>query len=398
MTRQQATELLQRYRDGSCSEEEKKIVEHWYASMEADSTREWTEDEKLMFSGELFEKIMSEIAKDEPGKTVSFKKYFGWWKMIAAVLVLCTGAIIWSSIKNNKNEQGPRNSQNALAGHDVLPGKSGAILTLADGQKILLDTAADSTILVQGNPGILNKNGTLTYDEADAGSGPVAYNSIVTPNGRQFKLVLSDGTRVWLNAASSLHYPVYFGPGGRSVEISGEAYFEVAEKKDAKGVKIPFNVKVLHEKGMPAEITVLGTHFNVNAYDDEPDTKVTLLEGSVRVGNTASNPVLIKPGEQAKISEKISIDKNADLEMVMAWKNGVFTFKNADVATVMRQAERWYNIKVEYPNGIPSDTLNGGIPRDVKLSEFLDIIRYSEIRASIQNGIVEIKPAAAGKH
>jgi len=280
--------------------------------------------------------------------------------------------------------------------NDALPGRSGAILTLSNGQKILLDTTADGMIPVQGGPAILNSNGTLTYDDRN-GAGIVAYNSIVTPKGRQYRLVLSDGTKVWLNAASSLYYPVYFTRGTRKVEVSGEAYFEVAEKKDMQGKKVPFVVKVNHGSGSPAEVQVLGTHFNINAYDDEPDTKVTLLEGRVSVSTAAVEPVMIFPGQQASVDNKIEINKEVDLDLVMAWKNGTFNFKNADVKAVMRQAERWYDIRVEYPQGIPRDTLNGGISRDVKLSEFLDIIRYSDIRATIQNGVVEIKPATAGK-
>jgi ferric-dicitrate binding protein FerR (iron transport regulator) len=397
MTKEQAIILLQRYREGLCSEEEKEAIECWYALLEANGEWKWTDGEEALFGEELFEQISMEIAEDREDKAIKMSKRVSWWKVAAAVLLLGATTFTWILLRHD-NEKKQRVERVAAAkdSNDALPGKTGAILTLSNGQKILLDTAADGTILVQGRSKILNNNGTLRYDDNN-NSGVVAYNSIATPKGRQYKLVLSDGTKVWLNAASSLYYPVYFANEARKVEVSGEAYFEVAEKKNVKGKKIPFVVEIKRGSGSPAEVQVLGTHFNINAYDDEPDTKVTLLEGAVSVHTAFAKPVTIFPGQQARVDNKIEVNKEVDLEFVMAWRNGVFNFRNADVKAVMRQAERWYDIKVDYPQGVPRDTLNGGISRDVKLSEFLDIIRYSDIRATIRDGVVEIKPAMTGK-
>ncbi|MFT3946775.1 MAG: FecR family protein [Agriterribacter sp.] len=399
MTGEEAIAILRRYRNGTCSDEDAKIIEQWYAALEAEGMAEWSDDEKPGFSRDVFERIQAEIIKEQQANSpvVNVKKNI-WWKVAAAAAIIVgIGSFAWLKYGSNEDRKITKFPGNTIPHrYDAEPGKNGAVLTLANGMKIVLDTASGGIINVPGEPQIFNKDGTLTYN-GDNSSHITAYNSIVTPKGRQYKLILADGTRVWLNAASSLHYPVVFNKKPRNIEVSGEAYFEVAESLDEKGNKIPFIVKILHEKGEPSEVQVLGTHFNINAYDDEPDTKVTLLEGAVRVHNALNKPVQIKPGQQAKIGEKISVDEHADIDLVMAWKNGVFNFKNVDIGTVMRQAERWYDIRVSYPLGIPSDTLNGGISRDVQLSEFLDIIRYSDINATIRDGVVDIQPASAGK-
>lgn len=394
MTKEQAIILLQRYREGLCTEEERKAVERWYALLEAKGEWDWTDEDKTFFRKELLERVKMEIAEEMEDNVKAMPKRVLLWRVAAAVLVL-GGVAVWIVFSGtNVKKQTVETVVAAPDNNDVLPGKTGAILTLSDGQKILLDTASGGTITLQGGRSVVNRDGTLTYAGKDEVAGIVAYNSIVTPRGRQYKLILSDGTKVWLNAASSLYYPVHFSEGIRKVEVTGEAYFEVAAQTNAKGEKTPFTVKINRESDQSAEVQVLGTHFNINAYDDEPDTKVTLLEGAVTVSTPSAAPVMIRPGQQARVNRKIEVNKEADIELTMAWKNGNFQFKNVDIGTVMRQAERWYDIKVNYPESIPADTLNGGISRDVKLSEFLDIIRYSDIRAIIRDGVVEIKPAA----
>lgn len=398
MTKEQVIILLQRYREGLCSEKEREAVERWYALLEEKGEWNWTDEEKVLFREELFERIALEITEDDQEKVVEISKRISWRKVAAAVLLLGSTVYTWVWIGGNKEKKhSPVPQTVARITNDVLPGKTGAILTLSDGRQVLLDTMADGTIAVQGASSILNKDGALTYEKPGEVSDTVAHNSLVTPRGRQYKVILSDGTKVWLNAASSLYYPVIFKGDERKVEVSGEAYFEVAEQRNMKDRKIPFVVKINQGSGSPAEVQVLGTHFNINAYDDEPNTKVTLLEGAVSVRTATVEPIMIFPGQQARMSNKIEVERDVDIDDVMAWKNGVFHFKNVDVKAVMRQAERWYNIRVEYPEGVPRDTLNGGISRDVTLSQFLDIIRYSDIRATIREGVVEIKPAMAGK-
>lgn len=398
MTKEEAIHLLRRYREGLCSEEERQSVEEWYASLEENGKLKWTPEEKFLFNEGLFENIVAEITEEKPFRVVRMPMGILWMKIAASVILLGATVFTWVFI-SHKGKQKQLIDAVSAAPHtnDALPGKTGAILTLSNGTKILLDTTAIGTIAMQGGTSIVNNDGMLTYN-TEKDSHSEAYNSVVTPKGRQYKLVLSDGTKVWLNAASSMYYPVSFGDDQRIVEVSGEAYFEVTEQLNARGLKRPFIVRVIRKSENPAEVQVLGTHFNINAYDDEADTKVTLLEGAIQVSKAGTSPVLVHPGQQARLSSKIRIDKRTDLEVVMAWKNGIFHFKNSDVRTVMRQAERWYDIKVAYPKGVPSDTLNGAISRNVKLSEFLEIIRYSDIQATIENDIVEIKPGLTRKN
>ncbi len=401
MTNEEAKELLIRYRLGECSEEERQTIEEWYASLENSSDWEWSEEDKKAFKSILHSRIMSEVAR-ERSLTSSTRKIWMRWQIAAAVVVFAIASVVAYVLFFRGEKQPPiaqtSGRETLLTVHDVLPGRTGAILTLDNGSKISLDSTRNGKLATQGATSILNNNGMLRYSEAANAGGIQTYNTITTPNGREYAVVLSDGTRVWLNAASSVHYPVtFFESATRTIEMSGEAYFEVAEKISKTGEKVPFTVRIKHENGEEEEVQVLDTHFNVNAYDEEAGTAVTLLEGAVRVTKAGLQPVLIQPGQQAQISKYISVEKNADIESVMAWKNGRFLFKKAGIQTIMRQAARWYDIEINYPGKIPADTLSGGISKNVKLSEFLKILEYSEIDVSINNKVVEIRPAEAGK-
>jgi len=401
MTNEEAKELLGRYRLGKCTEEEIRIIEAWYASLESNSDWKWSEEDKKAFKSMLRNRILSEVSRERA--QISFDgKIRMRWQMAAAVVVFAIASIV-AYVLFSRHEKQSLITQTSLrdtvlAIHDVLPGRTGAILTLDNGSKISLDSTQNGKLTIQGATSVLNDNGTLTYSRAANGSSIRVYNTITTPKGREYAVILSDGTKVWLNAASSIHYPVtFFESDTRTVEMSGEAYFEVAEKVSSTGEKVPFHVRIKHENGEEEEVQVLGTHFNVNAYDEEPGTMVTLLEGAVRVAKAGLKPVLIRPGQQAQVKKEINVEENADIESVMAWKNGRFLFKKAGIQTIMRQAARWYDIEVNYPDRIPSDILSGGISKNVKLSEFLKILEYSEISVSVNNNVIEIRPAEAGK-
>ena len=224
---------------------------------------------------------------------------------------------------------------------DIAPGGDKAILTLADGTKVVLDTAGNGAITRQGNVTVIKLNGQLAYQPSTLTStSTLTYNTISTPRGGQYQLVLADGSKVWLNAASSLRFPTAFAGKERRVEVTGEAYFEVAH--DAA---MPFIV----QRG-EAEVKVLGTHFNINGYEDEPSLKITLLEGKVRVSSRDQTAVL-KPGQQAQLqttNSKLQTTNQVDIDEVVAWKNGLFQFEQADIKTIMRQVARWYNVDVVF--------------------------------------------------
>ncbi|UYQ91149.1 FecR domain-containing protein [Chitinophaga horti] len=280
-----------------------------------------------------------------------------WWS-VAAAAVVAVGTGIWLL-----RDQSPVNNAPLAVTQPVPaiePGREGAVLTLADGSTMSLDSLGNGVIASQGGSKVLLQNGQLAYEQAD-GTAP-AWNAITTPNARQFRLTLHDGTKVWLNAATVLRYPTAFKGGERKVELSGEAYFEVA-----KNDRQPFRVVV----GDTATVEVLGTSFNVNAYHDEPAVRTTLLDGSVRM-QKSKDAVLLRPGQQAVMQQIISIDKQANIEGAVAWKNGKFNFEGASLEEFTRQIARWYDIEVEYRGRTPKMQIKGKAGRDLQLQELLD--------------------------
>ena len=243
---------------------------------------------------------------------------------------------------------------------DIAPGGNKAILTLADGTQIILDSVANGKLTNQGNTKIIKLDGKLAYSST-GNSSEILYNTITTPNGGQYQLILEDGSKVWLNAASSLRFPSAFVGKQRNIELTGEAYFEIA-----KNANMPFNVLVNN-----MNVQVLGTHFNVMAYKDESEIKTTLLEGVVKV--TSGGAVgLLKPGKQARLDNSGNIKiADADIETEMAWKNGLFLFDYTDIKTIMRQLSRWYDADISFEGNITHKTFTAQISRNTNLSAVL---------------------------
>ncbi|MDR6568993.1 DUF4974 domain-containing protein [Chitinophaga ginsengisegetis] len=258
---------------------------------------------------------------------------------------------------------------------DIGPGGNKAILTLANGDKVVLEEAKNGLISQQGNTSV-NKtgSGSLLYNkEAGSAAATIVYNTLSTPYGGQYQMTLQDGTKVWLNAGSSLRFPASFPGNERNVILTGEAYFEVA-KDNAR----PFFVTVNAGSGAPMTVRVLGTHFNINAYPDEQHNIVTLLEGAVKVGCGQEN-ALLAPGKEAilnRTSGKINI-KDGDTEGAVAWKNGYFLFENEKIESIMRQISRWYDVEISYQGDVSGKAIGGSLSRSKNVSEVLNMLELT---------------------
>lgn len=317
------------------------------------------------------------------GKKGRLTALFTMTRVAAAIIiiVLCAGGYLLYTNQRHPTASG----QGTLAKNDIAPGGNKAILTLANGQTIILDSVHNGLLAKQGNASITKqKNGQLAYNSLNEKPTEILYNTLATPRGGQYQLVLPDGSKVWLNAASSIHYPTAFTGGQRNVEITGEAYFEV-EKSPNK----PFVVSV---NGM--QVKVLGTHFNINAYNDESLVRTTLLEGSVLVKKDAAT-ALLKPGEQAQLAKEgaVKMVQDVDLEEVVAWKNRQFYFQGADIHTVMRQLSRWYDVDVIYQNKNIDTEFYLEMSSTSKLSDVLRVLELTgKIKFRIEGKRVIILP------
>jgi transmembrane sensor len=328
-----------------------------------------------------FDRIFASIQKAMPARRrapLSISR--PWLRAAAAILILImAGASAWLLLRSRSRKEPVAQ---AITKQDIpAPAQTHAILTLSNGQKIILDTANNGALAQQGRIDLVKTaGGEITYNGKATGTTALTYNTLSNPRGSKVvTIALNDGTRVWLNAASAVTYPVAFTGTDRTVEVTGEAYFEIA-KDPAK----PFIVRTTGQ-----EIRVLGTHFNVNSYSDEPTTKTTLLEGSIKI-TSGNRSLILKPGEQADQlrSGGLSAISGVDLVETMAWKNGLFAFHNADLPAVMRQLARWYNIEVTYEGHIPQEKFqfNGKMGKDLTLSEVLDLLTNAQVHFAIEAG------------
>jgi len=343
--------LIEKYQSGTASEEELKQLNEWYHSFD-DSEVEvivQTNDSEQQLNDRIKTRLLQTIHQKKPALKRSFRRRVP--AVAAAVLIIATGFYFLLNSKTPAPEVAVIKTAKPSGQTEIKPGGNKAVLTLANGSSIVLDTASNGMISDLGNVKIQKlQNGLLAYTlngnqitENDA----AFYNTITTPRGGQYQVTLTDGTKVWLNAASSIRFPLVFTGKERRVQITGEAYFEVAKNKN-----MPFRV---HAAG--SEIEVLGTHFNVNAYADETSIKTTLLEGLVKVSASSSkNPSakIIEPGQQATVDKEgvIDVKDHADVEEAVAWKNGRFQFRGTDIRSILRQLSRWYDVDVVYQGNV----------------------------------------------
>ncbi len=380
--------LIAKYLRNELTEQEKDELEQWLQADERNQElfKKLTDQTIIDSELETLEANNKDKAWENIVKKTGFKKTNRtkatlklWPSYAAAVILLIALGVTLTRYRHTSGEQ----KMAVKTQKDLLPGSNKAILTLADGSKIVLDDTKRGKIANQQNIVITkDESGELVYQVAEATQHEdqplfekVVMNMLATPRGGQYEIVLPDGTKVWLNSASSLKYPTAFAGNERRVELSGEAYFEVS-KDPGK----PFYVKTTTQT-----VTVLGTHFNINSYADEATTKTTLLEGSVKViSNTSGASVKLKPGEQAvNTINAIDVKENADIDEAVAWKNGKFLFRNTDLHTIMRQLSRWYDVDVEYQGNVVQKHYRGRISRNVPVSEIFQILKTSGINFTI---------------
>lgn len=337
--------LLNKYQSNACTELELHELEQWYSTLNTGNQLIDTTD---AFANEMLLQFRQRLS--EQTATIPFyrKRLFRIAAAASILLIIALGVVFVIGNRDKDNVTANRDAGSGKQTDVKAPETNRAMITLANGQKVYLDSADNGTLATQGNINVIKTaDGKIVYDAVTLSrvEGPtaVAFNTLTNPRGSKvIDMTLADGSRVWLNAGSSVTYPVAFVGKERKVNITGEAYFEVAHN-----ARKPFYVS----KG-DVSVQVLGTHFNVNAYDDEAEIKVTLLEGSVKVSK-GTGSTLIKPGEQASISHpsqkstKIPV-QTVDVEQVMAWKNGLFYFDKADIKTIMKEVSRWYDVEVIY--------------------------------------------------
>ncbi|CAL1519815.1 FecR domain-containing protein [Chitinophaga sp. MM2321] len=352
----QLKDLIQRYLKGEATPEEAEVLNEWYHTFDDSAVELPLEpgEDRIQLEQRLLNRLKPVM------QPVPLRARIYWWRYaVAAVLLIAAGGAIWLL----RPASSPHNISIATQSpvKDIAPGNKKALLTLADGSTIALDDAANGALSRQGGSEVVKKEkGQLSYESGNA-TAEVVYNTLTTPRGGQFQVVLPDGTKVWLNSASSLRYPTSFPEGERKVVLTGQAYFDIAAN-----ARQPFKV-VANEM----EVNVLGTHFDVMAYPDEAMISTTLLEGKVRIQDK-----ILSPGQQAILlhgSGELTI-QDADINKTIAWKNGLFVFNKMDLPTILREIARWYDVEIVYSAPAGNELYGGGISRNLNLSAVLRVL------------------------
>jgi ferric-dicitrate binding protein FerR (iron transport regulator) len=389
MTQTALTILIHKYLSGEATEREKLQVEQWYESFDKSALKfadgkEEIMDESTSRSLQAIREKITKLRLEEIQEVSSkvAKRNFRWrWAAAAAVLILLAGGFYTLFFKAGSVQ--PKMATATAIKKDFKPGGNNAVLTLANGKQIILDSVSTGTLSLQGNTKVIKlNNGLLAYNANQRSQitdqrSQIEYNTISTPRGGQYEVVLPDGTKVWLNAASSIRFPTSFTGKEREVQVTGEAYFEVA-----KNVDQPFRVFV---KGMT--VNVLGTQFNIMAYNDELGIKTTLVQGKVKVVTNNGQSEVLEPSEQAMINEngEMSIVKNANINEIVAWKNNLFWFDNDNVHEIIKQLSRWYDVDIQIKGDIP-DLFTGSIPRNIAFSKVFEVLQKTgSIHYEIKN-------------
>lgn len=369
MNNRDIQKLIQKYIAGECSVEEKELLEQWYTIELQEQLSQISTENDSQVKEELWESIINE--RPELRKN---KSYWYSWTTVAAILL----AVIYISynILNREGVDYVMNENPQAPNSRVIPGGHKAILTMGDGKQINL-TDIKLGVIEQNENFIVRKDedGSISFEILKQPLASFAINNkIETPKGGIFQVVLPDGSKAWLNSASSISFPSDFIENERSVTIEGEVYFEVHTDKIR-----PFRVKASNQL-----IEVLGTKFNVNAYHDEPNVRTTLLEGKIQVQGLNKN-IVLDPGYEFTTS-KNGVDQisKADLEAITAWKDGIFQFDRVDLGVLMRQLARWYDVEIVYTSEFPKDEFVGKIKRNENINKVLEVLKYGNIDINLE--------------
>lgn len=370
MTQEEYLVLYERYLAGTAEPHEIELLFEYKDKFDiAKFDDEASIPDQQLIRERIYEQIEMRMEKN---RGLRIAGYRFWWSVAASVLFLSFVSVYF--LQNHRGKSQTKQEHFARVSNPILPGTNKAILILGNGGKVDLNQTANGRISQAGKVVVTKlKNGQLQYGKniaADTKAVEISYNTIVTPNGGQYQVILPDGTAVWLNAASSLKYPTAFVGSERHVELHGEAYFEVAKNK-----KMPFTVSA-----GTVNVKVLGTHFNISAYADDPYNKTTLLEGSVLLSK-GDQKISLVPGQQAVSSadnSQIKLNK-VDVADAIAWKNGYFSFRKDNIRSVMRKIARWYDVDVEYQGEVNSRTLGGSVSRTQNIADILSYLQLTGI-------------------
>lgn len=356
MKKTYAEELLEKYASGNITEREKDILESWHLNQNIENAPNLSDEDRQKDMDQVWALLESEYSNNKHLKNIRLRRI----AIAASVMLFLTIGTYFILHKTDADKQIVQNSIS-----DIRPGNNKAVLHLANGRQIYLGGNKTGAIVQQVNTNISAANGQLVYrDKRSADNDMVmVYDTIVIPRGGQHELLLADGSKVWINAASAIRFPENFYGNERRVELLyGEAYFEVIHNTD-KAFRVATRNQLVED---------IGTHFNINAYNDEHNVKTTLLEGSVRVAHSGTS-ALLKPGERSVISKQSGAIKieQADVDEAVAWKNGKFVFNNEDIQSIMRKISRWYDVDVVYAGGVSANEFNGSVSRFKSVSEVL---------------------------
>jgi transmembrane sensor len=373
MSYESAQELIRKYLEGTATPEEEALLQSWYLEMARDQPVVAEEPDYSAIGNEILQKLRAE-QQDLP--IPNAKPVIRIWPRVAVAAAILIALSVGSLLVLHK-KQAPAVVQAQPMDNDILPAGTKATLTLLGGKTIQLDSARNGTVAQQGNTTVQSHDGQLIYNPAQPAAQATAqpgtqapataFNKLTATPGEHYSLVLPDGTKAWLNAGSSITYPLTFAANERRVAVTGEVYLEIIHNPNQ-----PFTITVKDQT-----VEDLGTHLNIKAYDDDSTINTSLLEGSIKL-NKGPISAILKPGQQATIHPDDSAFqvKAIDADQAIAWKNGYFSFDRADIRTVMREMARWYNVQVIFKGALPKTKFKGKVYRNINASEALKILSY----------------------